>query len=427
MGKRQYKDVRMNKFTDKSKNKISAVTAIFILSFFLRLMAVRIVGNFYNPRMWEFGVLADNLLAGKGYSFFVVNNTLMPSAYMPPAFPFLLAGIFLTMGKNVVSFFIVQFVNCIFGALACVLIYLIAKKIVGQKAAFLSVFICSIYPAFLYINTQIHPIAIYTALYCLVCFLLFKFLELPSKKFSSYAGILSGITILFRSEFLILTFLLAAWIFLNLYKKRKAGITLVYLFAAIIIIFPWCVRNFLLFKRFTPTVISGYAFARGWNENATGAGRDLWPSKEPTVLPRYIKEKIDKLPPSKDYEAKRDDIFLKEAFSYIKNNPGNCLKLIFKKIYYFWWFDPTHYATRNPLYLWPWMVILPFFVFGAILSLKEIIKFSLLYVYILMSVFQSTVFFVLPRYRMVIEPFIVIIASYALMNIAEKLYIQRRY
>jgi len=405
------------------KNKIPFF--IFSLAFVLHLAAIIYIGNFYNPQMWEFGEIADNILQGKGHSYFTVEGKLLPSAYMPPAYSFILAGFFLLFGKTSLIFFIIQFLHCLFSVVTCVLIYFIAREIFNRTVAVFSTIAVSLYPPFLYINSQIHPIPIYMMLYCLVFFLLINLRRRPSVKLSIFSGIFSGVLVLFRPEFLLYSIILAIWIFFNVLGRIRIKLALVYLLITAAIILPWCTRNFLLFNRFTTNTALGTYLVRGWNENATGTGRDSWPSKKGTILPISIEEKIGEIEPTKDFEAKMDSLLFKEGVSYIRSNPRKAVVLALKKIYYFWWFDPTHYATRHPLYLGPWIAILPFFIIGIVFSLKQAARFSLFYIYFTMPMLQALFSIVLPRYRMTAEPFIIIFAVYALYCLRDKFSLKR--
>jgi hypothetical protein len=64
--------------------------AVLILSFLLRLILVAWLNRGQPPQFWEYGMLADSLLQGRGFAFEHVYGGVHWS-WMPPAYPLLLA------------------------------------------------------------------------------------------------------------------------------------------------------------------------------------------------------------------------------------------------------------------------------------------------------------------------------------------------
>src|SRR5581483_8012722 len=65
----------------------------------LRVGSVFLLRSFRHPVAWEFGDIAATINAGLGYSIPLPNGGRAPSAYMPPAYPYILA-LLMKVGGN---------------------------------------------------------------------------------------------------------------------------------------------------------------------------------------------------------------------------------------------------------------------------------------------------------------------------------------
>ena len=65
---------------------------IIVISFFLRLSSVYFYRDLdlNSSSVNEWNILLENLLRFKTYAFYVFNGEAIPSAYMPPIYPFFL-------------------------------------------------------------------------------------------------------------------------------------------------------------------------------------------------------------------------------------------------------------------------------------------------------------------------------------------------
>ena len=84
---------------------------------------------------FETGRIARSIASGEGFSSPLVKPT-GPTAWLPPVYPFLLAGIFKVFGiYSVNSALCVLILNSLFSAMTCVTIFLIGHKAFGREAA----------------------------------------------------------------------------------------------------------------------------------------------------------------------------------------------------------------------------------------------------------------------------------------------------
>ena len=401
--------------------KTDPMICIFIFALAVRMLGLFYVSDLNDTDMHqfdEFGAIVNHLLSGEGFSR-TYHGKLFPSAYMPPAYAFFITGIFLLFGKNTFSFILIHIVEVVLGAAMCIILYKIGEKYFSAKVALGAGLIASIYPVFVYMCTQF-SVSPYIFLNCLLFLLLTKLCEEPSNFLLVITGLILGLLTLFRAEVLGYIPFLIGWIFFNVRKDSRIKATLIPILLIFLILTPWSLRNYLVFNKLIPvTTVGGYALWRGHNPQASGGA-------DSGHIPPCIVEEINNLLPTKDFEVKRDNIFLRKAISFIKTNPGENILLTFKKFIFFWTIDPTYGpdiaslsgrkgGSKHPLYIIPWLTILPFFIIGLVSTRYQPKKYSLFYLYFTLSTVVAMVFFVLPRYRLFIEPFIIIFATHGVM------------
>src|SRR5215468_9146028 len=84
---------------------------------------------------WEMGRIAASLASGHGFSS-PFGPATGPTAWEPPFYPYVMAGVFLLFGVySKASAFVLLTLNSAFSALTCIPIFLIAKRVFSEKVA----------------------------------------------------------------------------------------------------------------------------------------------------------------------------------------------------------------------------------------------------------------------------------------------------
>ena len=397
---------------------------IFLFAFSVRIAAIIVINNstatmtqgFYSSSGREFATIAHHIVTGEGFSINKVQGVSIPSAYMPPGYVFFLAAMFSLFGEGLFTFVLVQCVHALLGGLSCIGLCKLANTVFSKEVGAVSALLMASYPPLIYIVAEAHPISIYILLNILLVLVL---LRLPGNKRLSWivlAGVLAGILTLFRSEMSILVPLLALWLFFNLSNTQRIWKPVLFIVVAVLIIAPWTIRNYLVFHRLVPVhSCTGFDFSRGHNPDATGTGMSF--SGEPiegaSGIPGVLEE-IEALPLTDDWEVKMDAIYLKAALKYISLHPFQTVKVTLMKFFYFWGIDITYPLARHPLYWVSWIFAFFLAIVGIIRAVKGKIKASLLYLYLVFYTGIEMIFFVLPRHRLFIEPFVLVFSAYGI-------------
>jgi 4-amino-4-deoxy-L-arabinose transferase-like glycosyltransferase len=396
-------------------NSVRPVLAIAAL---LRLAAILAVHNWRNPEMWEFGIIARNLVSGRGFWLKTLGGVPVPSAFMPPAYEYFLAAMFTMFGDRTSTYFLIQLLQAASGVLLVYLIFSSAQLLFGERVALVAAWLAALYPPFIYMCAEMHPIGFYTPLGLAVVFYLYRFLEKEGGlRDLLLSSALLGALLMFRAEALALIFMFSAIVFFRSADGRKLRNAAAFFVLPVICLVPWTVRNYRVFHRWVPiTTAGGLNLWYGHNPDATGSQRHPWPDGT-VVQPRpELTRLILQIPGDAQYEIALDQLYRRQALDFFRTHHAWELHLMANKILYFWVFDLNHPKARNPLYWGPSVVLVLLWVFAAWRHRRGALGQHLLFTSsILLAMTVCLALFVLPRYRMVVEPLMIPFAAEALL------------
>lgn len=203
---------------------------------------------------WEQGNVAEALLAGRGFGSPFMSN--QPSAIMPPVFPLIVAVAFRLFGVHTpASIFAVHAFDCLLSALACIPVFLMARRSFGERAGWWAAWAWAFSPYGIYFSAA-WAWSTHLLLLCL-CWLLYLAQGIEkSSRLGLWAafGLLAGFAGLTEPSVLILVpflLLLACWRLAHDGKRwLLPGVVASVVLAAAIS--PWLIRNAVVFHRFIP-------------------------------------------------------------------------------------------------------------------------------------------------------------------------------
>src|ERR1700675_4104727 len=119
-----------------------SVLWMVLLSFLLQVAAIGIARQYRTPRWeenfgfgFERGRVGRSIALGQGFSNPYGGNT-GPSAWEPPLYPYLIAGVFRVFGiYTYASAWILLAINSLFSALTTIPVFLIARRTFGERVA----------------------------------------------------------------------------------------------------------------------------------------------------------------------------------------------------------------------------------------------------------------------------------------------------
>lgn len=403
----------------------SSLFRIVLIAFWLRFAWI-LLGHTYRFKTtdnnfsfgWEMGRIAASLASGHGFSS-PFGPPTGPTAWEPPLYPYLVAGVFRIFGiYSQASAIVLLTINSVFSALTCIPIFLIARRIFSEKVAVASAWAWALLPNVMFWCTR----AVWeTSLAALLLSLAIWFAPTMEQREGLRPwfqfGLLWGIIALSSTS--LLSFLPAAGLWTwyrraKLGKRSFAGVVLasVVFFACIT---PWLVRNYRTFGKFI--FIRDNFGAELRLGNGPGADGTLMLNQDATHDPSAMRqfEEMGEL----DYIAMRKA----QALEYIKADYGRFAILCGKRFYYFWAGPPrdTHpwwlSPTKNSLFLISSLLMF----WGLGLALRRCISGSALLLWLVL-LYPTLYYFVycIPRYRHPIEPEMAILCVFALTEASSK-------
>ena len=393
-------------------NKIVVLIIILLFSLAIRLVLFGAFAERDAIETYEYSKLAENMFENRGYTLDYLHTDY--KSFALPLYSGLIMMIYKVCGVNVAPVIYFQIGLSLF---ACIIVFLIARRICDNTAALIAAFLSAFHPGLIiYSIKKVHALNLDILLILAALLLAMMLKEKPSFRKAAFLGGVFGAAFLSRP--LVVVFLVVIlWLFVYLkqgfLKKCLLAIT-----AALIMAIPvssWLIRNSLVHNgKFVFTTTDTVVFWIGNNPNATGTVYNT----DGTSIFSSDKKLFDEVV-SLDDELEIRDLYGKEAVKFIKNNPAKFVALYFKKFTYFWWFTPVSgilYPHRYLLlYKAFYLLILPLAAvgLGSLFTKKRhdmANAYLLLFSMLSISLFQA-LYYVDGRHRWGIEPILMIFSA----------------
>ena len=285
----------------------------------------------------------------------------------------------------------------------------------NEKYSIVLTLILSFFPIYVYASSKISSITLQIFLSIVYLFFLFKFQQKKKLKYLILFSFFSGLLILARGEFILFYFLSIFYFFL--FYKRDFKSILLSLIITTLVVSPYLYRNYKNFKTITITKSFGYNLLKGNNPTLKVEGNDEF------VIDNYVRKKNLKIETKNDYEIKLDDLYKNEAITYIKKEPLKYLKFYFKKVFSFTFidFDSSYPNYYNILHLAPKIVLSIISLIGALIVISKKGLYQFLSIFYFTNIFLFSIFFILPRYSLILLPFQLLLAIEAIKYLRRKL------
>lgn len=367
---------------------------------------------------WEMGRIGASLASGHGFSN-PFGPPTGPTAWEPPLYPYLIAGVFRLFGiYSRASAIVLLTFNSACSALSCIPIFFIARRMFSEKVAVGSAWAWALLPNVMFWCTRwVWETSLSALLLAAVFWLALTLEDREGVRPWLVFGLLWGLIALTSTS--LLSFLPAAGLWawhrrIQQGKRSLAGILLASLvfFACVT---PWIVRNHRTFGRFIFIRSNFGAELRLGNGNgADGTWMEyLHPTQDVYAMRQY--QSMGEL----NYIAMRKQ----EAIAYIRADYGRFARLCAKRFVYYWAGPPK--ATQPPWIneaknsLFLASSVLTFWGLGRALRLRVPGAWLLFWLTLLIPAVYYVVF-PAPRYRHPIEPQMTILCVFMLTEAGRK-------
>lgn len=392
------------------------------------LLQIACIGLFHQYRVrpgndnfefgWEMGRVARSIALGQGFSNPYDGNT-GPTAWEPPLYPYLMGGVFKTFGiYSRASAWMLLSINSLFATLTCIPIFLIARKAFAERVAYWSAIGWGLYPYVWYWSIHwIWDTTVTPFLLACIFLLALQLQDWPGWQGWALFGALYGIGALANPTMLAFLPFCGLWIWWQRYRNRLpsfGGVVVASLifFAAIS---PWVIRNYEVFDRFVFLRDDfGLQFRLG---NWKGADGMLMAYLQPNLN----RGELDKFQSMGELAYAED--CKREAFDWVRKNPGRFAVISLKRFFYYWNGVPR--ATSSTL---PFDFRTSGFLATSVLALwglgravRKKIPGAWLFAGLILT-YPAVYYFVYPhsRYRHPIEPELTILIVFLICQAGDK-------
>ncbi len=378
---------------------------VFLVAFLVRVaVAIQLIpgnadGRFYQPN--EPARIAWNLVSGRGYSSPWPNTTTAPTAQQPPAYPLLLATIFLFAGTySYSSLYIAILLNAVFSAITAVLILRLGERAFGRGVGMVAALIWSCWIYEVVVSLRLWESALSGMLLALGMWWLPELQDAGILRWLRF-GLLAGLAALTNATLLPVFGCFWLWWWLRRKPVFNRRAYLASIGVCLLVLLPWMVRNYLALGRVVPL--------------RDNFGLELWVGNHEGVTHLYDFHGDFPLGNPAEYNQLGEIAFMEKqrtaAVDFIRQHPERFLRLSGQRLVDFW----TSPNPRKwlPIALLAWLgvgmawlrrnpEVTPFFIVLAVFPL----------VYYVTHTWST--------YRHPIEPEVILMAVYGGIEIARK-------
>jgi len=315
------------------------VWIVVAVAFFARI-ALMTFGHTYrfNPRMdlfgfgWETGRIARAIAEGQGFSN-PFHGITGPTAWIAPAYPYFLAGVFKIFGVySDASAWVALAVNSIFSALTCATIYYIGREVFGaqSRVPVWAAWVWALLPSQMFWAIRF-PWETSLSAYLLSVVVLLMLRHEAEARLShwlAFGGLWGAIALSSPALLTLLPFFGIWWLFRQPDRARSFRYAVIAAALFLAINAPWVVRNHTVFGKWIPIRGNfGAEFRMGNGPGATGMWMFwLHPTQDPVEFERY--QRMGEV----SYVAERK----REAFDWVRSNPGRFAQITAKRVLLYW-------------------------------------------------------------------------------------------
>jgi len=395
-------------------------------AFFLRMIVVALVyrglpgsSQFNGGFGWELGWVGGSIASGHGFSspFWPATG---PTAFVPPGFPYLLAGIFrifgvytLHAGLAILSF------DSLFSALTCVPIYFVAKSVANDRIARFAAWAWVVYPFSVYYSTVVWEWSLTALLFTTCLAILLRLHAIHRTAVWAGFGLLYGLTALVNPAVLSVLpplLLLAVW------PRQRAALpwrmkSVLAVSAVFVVITPWIVHASRTMHTFVPIRDNFWLEFYAGNTGDTFESNAAWahPASNPVEMRAF--ERMGEIP----YLAQKRAL----AKDFVSHHPGWFAVATVRRFVRYWtgfWSFRGRYLRQEPLDV-PNLFFCTGLTILMLRGLRRLWAFersSALPLVVLLAIFPMTYYLTHASmdYRQPIEPVVVLLAAIGVFGLA---------
>ncbi len=404
--------------------KLHPISFIIFFGLLIRLIAAPFFADGDLKNEWAILFHNFNISGTYGYNvvlneyfaqpkFAEIGETVLPSVFMPPLYFFLIYIIDVTAGNFVNLVHSLIFFQILLNLISVIIIYKITIKLEKKSVATLVSLLFTFFPLNIYASLQVSSITLQIFLILVFLFFLIELSKRINFKNLIFFSFSSALLILIRGEFFL--FYILSLIYFFIFYKRQIKTLLLSVILTSLIISPYIIRNYMSFDTIVMTKSFGYNLLKGNNPTLKVEGDPSF------VEDKFSRENI-KIEINDRYEINLDNFYKKKAIEYISSDPSKFLKFYFSKLFSFILIDvnssyPNYY---NFFHIFPKLILSLTSIFGLIMVFKKKGFLQFLAIFYLSNLLLFSIFFILPRYSLILLPIKLLLSTVILKKLFRK-------
>ena len=310
----------------------------------VRLLVAVALRTWVFPNRWvyafEMGWIAQAIASGLGFSW--PGDPVQPTAWMAPAYPYLIAGVFEVFGiATRASAAVLELLQTAFSLATCVVLYHVSRRLFAdERPALAAAAILALYPPAIHFSVQkIWDTALFTLVIAGVALLLLDLRARPGAGRAAAIGALFGLGALLEPTMLALLPVGVLWLGARFGSGRRAlRLGALAALVAALLIAPWLVRNAVVFDRFVFLKSNfGHELMIGNVPRVRGAEVDRPDGRVKGVPDTYLTEQEVRFVEGVD-EPTRTAFYPRKAAERIRAEPAEFARRTAGRVVQFWTF-----------------------------------------------------------------------------------------
>ena len=330
-----------------------------------------------------------------------------PQSYYSYAISLFIAGIYSLFGYMPLA---ARLIMAIQSTLIVLMIYLIAERLFNKQVAILSGIIATGYAYLVFYGVTLVTETPFTLALLIALYICIKIRTGESSGVGTWLllGFVLAIAVLLRMAVVFFIPVLLLWLLTEKESRKKLPMIVIPIAMIAIAVLPLTIRNYMLWERFLLLEAQfGHVL---WNGNHLGHQGNFHPF-------RVFDIPADVLALKNDVDI--TNTLLRMGIQGIFDNPMNFIQLTASRLREFFLFWPTVQSTleANILRVLSFGLIFPFAVVGVLANLRRIRELAPVYLFIIMHIGIYAVTWTMIRYRIPIDPLLIMFASYTIVVI----------
>ncbi len=340
----------------------------------------------------------------------------------------------------------VKLIQSFVGALNALLVFAVGSRAVGKQAGLLAAMIYGLYGNVIILETTLEP-TVFALLFNLLCvYLLLRVKEasydagLRQYVLAALAGLLAGVSIITKPNFLLFLPIGAAWFFFGVNKslrvQTRLSCVLFFCVSALLVVLPVTVRNYVKVNDFVlVTADAGKVFFHGNGRGATALEGTGLPDEgfaeegqdEPDYAHVLFRRTAARMSGKELSPSESSRFWVRQTLDHIVGDPASYVKLEIKKLCYFFNDYEMHYiASTYKEYKaslsFPsirYGIIASLGLLGMVLGVRRFRELFLVYGTVFIYLLSCMLFLVQSRYRTPAVPYLCLFSGYAIYALKE--------